>query len=159
LDRGLILNQILLKIGGSRVDDEAGWANFNDRRVVGFLLKHGREFPTEGLKRLQETPFPDYRQPFDPLHCHRNCVYLCCYVGTGQSEYQMVHGWALSKDEIWYCHSWCIKRTGTQNVIETTAPRIAYFGFAVPDKINLLGTFWVPSTLGDELESWESGRM
>ena len=57
MDCGLILNQILTKIGGSRIDDESGWANFTDPRVVDFLLKYGKEFSTEGLEYLQETPF------------------------------------------------------------------------------------------------------
>ena len=156
MDCGLILNQILTKIGGSRIDEESGWANFTDPRVVDFLLKYGKEFSTEGLEYLQETPFPGHHKPLDPVQCHKNCVDLRCYVGTGRSEYLIVHGWALSDNGIWYCHSWCIKRTGPENIIETTRPRIAYFGFVVPDEVHPLATLIVPSNLGELLENWRN---
>jgi hypothetical protein len=159
LDCALILNPVLTKMGGSRIDDPAGWANFSEPRVVNFLLEYGREFPTTGLERIQETPFPDWHRPLDPVHCHRNCVDLRCYVGAGASQYRVVHGWALSDNDTWYCHSWCIKRTGLESIVETTLPRIAYFGFVVPDEVNPLGTLFVPSTLGEELENWKSGRQ
>jgi hypothetical protein len=156
LDSGFILNQILTKIGGSRIDDEPGWANFTDPRVVDVLSKHGREFPSEGLECLQETSFPEHHKPRDPVHCHKNCLDLQCYVGTGRSEYQTVHGWALSDNGIWYCHSWCIKRTGPENIVETTRPRLAYFGFVLPDGIDPRAIFLVPSNLGDQLENWRN---
>ena len=156
MDCGFILNQILVKIGGSRIDDERGWANFSDPRVVDFLSKYGREFPTEELECLRETPFPGHHKSLDPVQCHRNCVDLRCYVGTGRSEYRIVHGWALSDNGIWYCHSWCIKRTGPENIIETTCCRIAYFGFVVPDDVHPLAILIVPSSLGDLLEKWRN---
>ena len=158
LDCGSILNQILTKIGGSRIDDESGWANFTDPRVVDFLSEYGREFPTEGLECLTETPFPDWRIPLHPGECHKNCVNLQFYVGTGRSEYRTVHGWALSDDDVWYCHSWCIKTVGLGNIIETTHPRIAYFGFVLPDKVDPRAVELVPSSLGDLLESWRNSQ-
>ena len=153
-DSARILTTILTKIGGSQIDDAAGWANFSDPRVVNFLSAYGREFPAEGLERLLETPFPDWRRSLDPVHCHKNCIDLRCYVGAGPSQYRVVHGLALSDNDTWYCHSWCIKRTGTSNIVETTLPRIKYFGFVVPDEIHPLGTLYVPSTLGEELDKW-----
>lgn len=98
MDCGFVRNQILMKIGGSPIDDESGWANFSDSRVVDFLSEYGREFSTEGLEHLQETPFVGHHRPLDPVQCHRNAVDLRCYVGTGtgSSEYRIVHGWALS---------------------------------------------------------------
>ena len=150
----MILNQMLLKIGGSRLDDEPGWANFSDPRVVNFLLENGREFSTDGLECIQETPGNHKR--LDPVQCHRNCADLRCYIGAGRSEYRIVYGWALSDNGVWYCHSWCIKRTGPDNIIETTRPRRAYFGFVVPDDIHPLATVFVPSNLGDELEKWRN---
>lgn len=156
MDSGFVLNQILTKIGGSRIDDEPGWANFTDPRVVDFLSKYGREFPSEGLECLQETPFPGHHKPLDPVHCHKNCLDLQCYVGTGRSEYQTVHGWALSDNGIWYCHSWCIKRTGPEKIVETTRPRLAYFGFVLPDGVDPRAIFLVPSNLGDQLENWRN---
>jgi hypothetical protein len=159
LDCAHILNPVLTKMGGSRIDDAAGWANFADQRVVDFLLEYGRRFPTEGLERLQETPFPYWRRPLDRVHCHRNCVDLRCYVGAGGSQYRVVHGWALSDNDTWFCHSWCIERTGLDSIVETTLPRNAYFGFVVPDEVHPLSTLYVPSTLGEELENWKSSRQ
>jgi len=158
LDCGLILNQLLLKLGGSHIDDESAWAHFSDRRVVDFLLEYGREFPVEGLEWLHETPFPGNRERLDPVQCHRNCVNLRCYVGTGRSEYRIVHGWALSANDTWYCHSWCVMRTGSEIIIETTRPRIAYFGFVVPDDVHALPTLYVSSYLGDQLRRWKFRR-
>lgn len=154
MDCGTILNPLLTKIGGSCIDDEPGWGNFGDPRVVDFLVKYGKEFPTEGLELLKETPFLDHRKPLDPGNCHKNCFELRCYAPNGPSEYQIVHGWALSDDGIWYCHSWCIKTTAPETIIETTHSRIAYFGFVVPDGIHPLSTWIVPSTMGDQLENW-----
>ena len=156
MDCGFILNQILTKIGGSSIDGEPGWANFRDSRVVDFLSEYGKEFPTEGLECLHETPFPGHRKPLDPGQCHRNCVDLQCYVGTGRSEYRTVHGWALSDNGIWYCHSWCIKRIGPETVVETTRARIAYFGFVLPDGVDPRAVLFVPSDLGGLLENWRN---
>jgi len=126
LDSSVVLSQILLKVGGSRIDDEAGWANFTDSRVVDFLLKYGREFPAVGLECLRETPFPGYQKPLDPVHCHRNCATCVVTWGMGRAS---TNSSRVGAEQQWhlYCHSWCIKRTGPENVIETTTPRIAYF--------------------------------
>jgi hypothetical protein len=156
LDCALILNPILTKMGGLHIDDAAGWANFSDPCVVNFLLEYGREFPVEGLERLTRTPFPDYQRDLDSVQCHRNCLDLACYVGNGTSQYRVVYGWALSANGTWYCHSWCIKRNGFQNIVETTLPRLAYFGFVVPDGVDLRGVYFVPSNLGEELDKWRT---
>jgi hypothetical protein len=147
-----VLNQILLKVGGSGLDSEDGWATFSDPRVVDFLSKHGREFSTEGLQCIQETPFPDWRKSLGPDQCHRNCIDLRCYVGlTGVSEYRIVHGWALSDGGVWYCHSWCIRKTGLENIIETTRRRVSYFGFILPQDLDPRVIHWNPGRLGDLL--------
>ena len=149
------LVDILLKIGGSRLDDALG--NFTDSRVVDFLSEYGREFSTEGLEHLTRTPFPDYKRELDPGQCHRNCLDLCCYVGSGASEYRIAYGWALCDDNgTWYCHSWCVRRTGPENIVETTPPRAAYFGFVVPDGVDSRATYIVPSNLGEKLEKWHT---
>jgi len=154
LDRALILNDILLNIGGSCVDEAFG--NFTDSHVVKFLFDYGREFPTENLERLTRTPFPGDQRDLDPVHCHRNCLDLACYVRCGPSQYRIVYGWALSANGTWYCHSWCIKRSGPENIVETTLPRLAYFGFVVPDGVDLRGVYFVPSNLGEELDKWRT---
>ena len=147
------LKEKLLNIGGSKIDHEAEWQNFKDPRVVNFLLECGREFSTEGLQCLPETPFPDDPYSFHPHDCHKNCVELCV---RGGRQHTIVYGWALSKDGIWNCHSWCIKRTEPERVVETTSRRAAYFGFVVPDRVHVLSMWLVPSTLGDQLEQWKS---
>ena len=154
MDRDIVLNQALLKIGGSCVDEVSG--NFKDCRVIDFLFEYGTEFSTENLERLTHTPFPDYQRDLDPVQCHRNCLDLACYVGSGPSLYRIVYGWALSANGIWYCHSWCIKRSGPENIVETTLPRLAYFGFVVPDGVDLRGVYFVPSNLGEELDKWRT---
>ena len=154
MDHARALNEIMLKIGGLNLDEV--WGNFIDPRVVDFLSEYGREFSTAGLEHLTHTPFPDYYRELDLIQCHRNCLDLCCYVGSGASQYRIVYGWALSDNGTWYCHSWCIKRNGPQNIIETTHPRVSYFGFVLPDEVHLLSTYIVPSTLGDQLEKCQS---
>jgi hypothetical protein len=154
VDHARTLNDILLKIGGSNLDE--AWGNFVDPRVVEFLADYGKEFSTENLECLKETPFPDWRKPLDPVQCHRNCADLRVYAPNGPSEYRIVYGWALSDNGSWSCHSWCIRRTGPENIIETTRPRVSYFGFVVPDDVHVLATYIVPSTLGEQLEKWQS---
>jgi hypothetical protein len=157
LDRAIILNQLLLKIGGSGLDDQREWASFTDPRAIDFLLERGRQFSTAGLECLTETPFPDWRKPLSPNECHRNCIDLRSYLGTaGRSEYVIVHGWALSSNDIWYCHSWCLRRIGPKNIIETTPRRVAYFGFILPDEIDARVLHWGPSGLGGLLEEYSS---
>ncbi len=58
--------------------------------------------------------------------CHANVARLwahkrrfLCAIGTG---------YALSEDGLWRQHSWGISRT---RIIETTVPRVAYFGLAM----------------------------
>ena len=154
MDQTLILNSILLNIAGSCVDEALG--NFTDCRVLKFLFEYGREFSIENLERLTQTPFPDYLRDLDPVQCHRNCLDLACYTGSGSSQYRVVHGWALSTNGTWYCHSWCIKRTGPENIVETTLPRLRYFGFVVPDGVDLRGVYFVPSNLAEELDEWRT---
>lgn len=125
MDRDIVLNQALLKIGGSCVDEVSG--NFKDCRVIDFLFEYGTEFSTENLERLTHTPFPDYQRDLDPVQCHRNCLDLACYVGSGP-----------------------------ENIVETTLPRLAYFGFVVPDGVDLRGVYFVPSNLGEELDKWRT---
>jgi len=154
VDHARTLNDILLKIDGLNLDEV--WGNFIDPRVVDFLSEYGRRFSSVGLEQLTHTPFPDYYRELDPVQCHRNCLDLCCYVGSGASQYRIVYGWALSDKGTWYCHSWCIRRTGPENIVETTPPRVAYFGFVVPDGVDPRATYFVPSNLGEQLLKWHT---
>lgn len=151
MDHARTLYGILLKIGGLRLDEALG--NFTDSRVVDFLSEYETVLRRRVEKR-QETPFPDWRKPLDPVQCHRNCADLRVYAPIGLSDYRIVYGWALS-DNGRTSHSWCIKRNGPENIIETTRPRVSYFGFVLPDEVHLL-SYIVPSTLGNQLEKCQS---
>ena len=160
MDGGPILTQLLLSIGGSRIEGESGWGNFKDQRVVDFLMEYGRRFSTDGLECLNKTPFRDYQVPLEPGQCHKNYLNLGGYVGDGRALYRIAHGWALCDEGIWNCHSWCIPAIGPETVIETTTPRIAYFGFVIPTGINANPIRFVFEGfgLGDELEKWKALR-
>ena len=43
------------------------------------------------------------------------------------------------------------REQGQRISIETTLPRIAYFGFVVPDEVDPRALWLVPSNLGDQL--------
>ena len=60
----------------------------------------------------------------EPCHCHANTAGLW-FLNRSQG-FLIVTGWALSDDGLWRQHSW-----GWQDnhVIETTYPRIMYYGF------------------------------
>lgn len=41
-------------------------------------------------------------------------------------------GYALSEDGMWRCHSWLVELRARKNyIVETTTPRMAYFGFGM----------------------------
>ena len=121
-----------------------------------FFWSTAENFLWKGLNASRKLRYPDYQRDLDSVQCHRNCLDLACYVGNGTSQYRVVYGWALSANGTWYCHSWCIKRNGFQNIVETTLPRLAYFGFVVPDGVDLRGVYFVPSNLGEELDKWRT---
>lgn len=60
-------------------------------------------------------------RPMDLSECHRNVRRLA----AADHEVGWRFGMALSSDEIWRVHSWAIQRG---RIIETTLPRIRYFG-------------------------------
>lgn len=64
-----------------------------------------------------------------PRRCHENALALHRSLGYG-----LCTGYALSDDGMWRQHSWCIeRRPRTTNIIETTEPRVMYFGFVLDD--------------------------
>lgn len=59
--------------------------------------------------------------------CHDNSLHLYFQYG-----YQLCTGYALSDDGMWRQHSWCIYKTPhTTKIVETTVPRVAYFGYVL----------------------------
>ena len=64
-----------------------------------------------------------------PSQCHRNSSY--CWE-VNQDKTVLCTGYALSEDGMWRCHSWLVELRPRRNrIVETTEPRIAYFGFGM----------------------------
>jgi hypothetical protein len=61
-------------------------------------------------------------RPMDLSDCHRNVRRLV----AADPSVDWRFGMALSSDDIWRVHSWALKRG---RIVETTLPRIRYFGF------------------------------
>lgn len=61
-----------------------------------------------------------------PNQCHANTARLWI---SGEID-EIYTGYALSADGLWRQHSW--GRKG-EKIVETTSPRLGYFGFAVPN--------------------------
>lgn len=63
-----------------------------------------------------------------PINCHQNSALLA---DKYPEKYQLVTGYALSDDSLWRCHSWLLEKNkkGKEIVVETTEPRIAYYGY------------------------------
>lgn len=67
-----------------------------------------------------------------PSQCHRNSAYLW---NKNKDKYVLCTGYALTKDWMWRQHSWLIEpRKRKPRVIETTVPRILYFGFGMTNE-------------------------
>lgn len=103
------LRDTLFKYGGSVL---SYWPNDETPEVLrkGVILD-GAQFKRIGMS---------------PRNCHDNAVQL-----GREVEAKVWTGFALSQDGCWRSHSWC--ELGGQ-FIETTVPRVAYFGIKVPRK-------------------------
>lgn len=65
--------------------------------------------------------------PGQPSQCHRNS---CACWKANKSRAILCTGYALSEDGLWRQHSWLVA-FHHQQIVETTVPRVAYFGFAM----------------------------
>lgn len=62
-----------------------------------------------------------------PSQCHYNSS---CLWDSDRDNLVLMTGYALTDDGMWRQHSWCVyKESG--KIIETTEPRIGYFGFVM----------------------------
>ena len=63
-----------------------------------------------------------------PSQCHMNSAY--CW-DANRDKTTIATGYALSEDGMWRQHSWCVGfyDDETPYIVETTSPRIAYYGF------------------------------
>jgi hypothetical protein len=64
-----------------------------------------------------------------PSQCHFNS---CRCWEANQDKAVLCTGYALSEDGMWRCHSWLVELRPRRNkIVETTVPRVAYFGFGM----------------------------
>lgn len=63
----------------------------------------------------------------EPSQCHANSAALW---DNNRDKAQICTGYALTKDGMWRQHSWCVIKTlRSYKVIETTLPRVSYYGY------------------------------
>lgn len=122
------LKQHLLTIGGGGKDNNGfaykGYEEKMDRELEGEfspkearnLISKGRLFSPSSVRMIRGTP----------NHCHTNVARL---VMANPTSFTAWTGMSLCDDNVWRAHSWAVDRKGT--VIETTAPRMIYYGCPV----------------------------
>lgn len=67
-----------------------------------------------------------------PCNCHANSAKLWY---KNRNKIKIATGYALPSDGMWRQHTWCVKVGVRKNrIIETTTPRIAYFGFVLTEE-------------------------
>ena len=89
------------------------------------ILKRGHVFDGKNASLIK---WPESR-------CHENVARLW----DRNRTHKIVTGWALSSDGVWRQHSWLLYDGG--RVLETTSPRVKYFGFVLTDDEAF--KFWV----------------
>ncbi len=104
-----ILTERLLQLGGTRVvlplDGEP------DLEII--------------LSRGYATAGPARCVPMQASQCHRNASLL---FRRKKEAVRIVTGYALSEDGIWRQHTWAWVRDGHPPLLETTEPRMLYYG-------------------------------
>jgi len=65
-----------------------------------------------------------YLIKMEMCQCHKNSIF---YWDKNRKDSFFVTGYALANNGIWYQHSWILNKHN--DVIDTTADRIKYFGF------------------------------
>lgn len=132
--------------------NSVSWSKVNIRNTFGpdIITLHDRLLEIGGV----ETCFPTFENDLDyiltygqlwdnltvnlrrgePSQCHANSAKIWKkYQDSPDHKYAIVTGYALSTDGLWRQHSWILQIKPRANVlIETTAPRLAYYGFALP---------------------------
>lgn len=86
----------------------------------------------EDLKKIMERGQLWYGDRLRLLHgetgqCHQNAS---SYWNANMSKTVLCTGYALSEDSMWRQHSWLVELRARRNrIIETTVPKVLYFGF------------------------------
>ena len=87
------------------------------------ILKYGQLWDNITTHHMPGRPSQCHANSCDLWYNNRNAETFCVSICTG---------YALSEDGLWRQHSWLMQLKARANVlIETTEPRIAYFGFAM----------------------------
>lgn len=109
---------ILKKAGGYEVDLSKGEGDTKD------ILERGVVLYGENAKFVKG----------EPNQCHLNSInYWKKKKDT--KDIVFMTGYALSEDGIWRQHSWLLSQgIASSKVIETTTPRIAYFGYILTEE-------------------------
>ena len=107
------LKQKLLEFGGNHVC-LPGYEEDIDN-----ILEYGQFWIGNNIKMMKG----------EPCHCHYNASRLW---ETNKDKSRICTGYALSEDGIWRQHSWVIwMKPKSNQIVETTIPRVAYFGFVM----------------------------
>ncbi len=108
------LREKLLSFGGESVCLPAYEEDIDN------ILLHGQFWFGSNAKKIKG----------EPCRCHSNsCKY---YLNAKKEDVRICTGYALSEDGMWRQHTWVIAHKARSNqIIETTEPRIGYFGFVL----------------------------
>jgi len=106
------LYTLLLKIKGVAI------APVYEEELIN-LLKRGELFKEKRALRRKGLP----------CSCHSNSAHLWV---KNKRSLAIITGYALSSDGIWRQHTW-LQRKSDERLIETTEPRIAYYGYKLTD--------------------------
>jgi hypothetical protein len=115
-----VLERRLLDLGGLMA------LLFRPDPDIGRLLERGRYFPGSGARMCRGGDSA----------CHGNAGLLFV---ESKGAVRIATGYALSDDGLWRQHSWGVTAEDW-SVVETTLPRIRYYGFVLSDAEMLLFT-------------------
>lgn len=86
------------------------------------IMKYGQFWFGKGAKMMKGRP----------SQCHKNS---CNLWEQNKHNTRICTGYALSSDGIWRQHSWLLLfKANTNQIVETTVKRIAYFGFVMDEE-------------------------
>lgn len=112
-DKLFDLRQLLLSFGGEATCLPGDEPDLDD------ILKYGQLWLGTNIKMMKGAP----------SQCHRNA---CDLWKQNKETTRICTGYALSSDGMWRQHSWVIwMKPNSNQIVETTVPRIAYFGFVM----------------------------
>jgi hypothetical protein len=108
----------MLKLRRRLLDEAGEEVIFPHREYIADVIMQRGEFFDETHELIEGVPH----------HCQQNSARLWY---ENREKYRIVDGYALSDDGLWRQHSWVVD--ANYNTIETTAPRVLYFGFILTE--------------------------